>query len=176
LAQPVGGEDSDITVGDTLRDEGPLPDQIAEEHLLAQQVRRALDEAMAGFLPRHKEVVRLRLFEGIPGPEVAARMGVTRGRVQQIEDLALPRLREALVAHPAVLAMLGKDASDIADDGAGDPGALIGIAEVELQTGLSRDEVTDLIGHGKFPRSIDKNTKGNRLWSLSAVERWRPGR
>ncbi len=172
LAAPVAGEGSNLTVGDTLADDRPTPDVLAEEHLLAEKVWAALDDAMAGLHPRHREVVQLHLIEGLTLDEVGERMGFGRQRGSQILGEAVPRLREALVAHPVIMELLGKDASKVVDNGADEPGELLSVAEVEKRTGLSRGEMSDLIGRGTFPRAVMVTGNGNRRWSSIAVERW----
>ncbi len=169
---PISDTDG-LTLGDTLvANDIERPDVAMEEASDAEAALAAVEEVMAGFVERHREVVRLRLVEGLPLEAVGERMGVTRERVRQIEMKALPRLRAALFDHPAVLALLGREPTPAAaeDDASG---RLLNVTEVEARTGLDREALWEMIGRGTFPRAAAKDRRGHRLWRESAVERWR---
>ncbi len=56
-----------------------------------------LARALAALNDREREVLALRYGADLPGPEVAALLGLTVANVQQINSRALRRLREQLV-------------------------------------------------------------------------------
>jgi RNA polymerase primary sigma factor len=81
-------------LGDVLPDHSlPSPAEMAEQHLLREELERALDTLTT----RERQVVALRF--GLEGghphtlDEIGARIGVTRERARQIEVQALARLR-----------------------------------------------------------------------------------
>ena len=93
LDRPIGDGDGDGVLGDLIDDEAPGPDEVAEESLRRDAIRRALDA-----LPdRERMIVGLRygLAGGEPTPlrEIGRRLGLTPERVRQIEAGALARLR-----------------------------------------------------------------------------------
>lgn len=167
---PILGDGS-LTLGDTIAaDDAGRPDTLAEEASEAAAVRAAIDAALATFVPRHQEAMRLRLIEGLHLGEVGERMGIGKERVRQIEAKALPRLREMLVGHPAVAAVLGRQPTPKEVDD--ETSKLLSVGEVEARTGLDRKVIAEKIGAGAFPRSVAKDNRGNRLWREAAVERW----
>jgi predicted DNA-binding transcriptional regulator AlpA/predicted DNA-binding protein (UPF0251 family) len=170
LDTPLLGEGS-LTLGETIRgNDDERPDVAVEAASDAEAARAAFEAVLATLVPRHQEALRLRLVDGLTLEEVGDRMGVTRERVRQIELKTLPRLREALFDHPAVLALLGRDAppQEVDDD----DGPLLDAKEVEERTGVNRKSLMEMIGRGAFPRSVAKDNRGARLWRESAVERW----
>ncbi len=89
-----------------LVDRHPSPDKICEE---ADDRSRRLEcckfalEELGGRFPRHVQVLRLRIGEGMIFDDIAKRLGVSRERVRQIEakGLAFVRQRAAeLMARP----------------------------------------------------------------------------
>jgi RNA polymerase primary sigma factor len=96
LQKPVG-EDGDGELGQFIEDEdSPAPVDVAEESLLSDTV----DEALSTLTPRQARILRMRYGLGNEHAhtlkEVAARFGLTRERIRQIEREALRRLR-----HPS---------------------------------------------------------------------------
>jgi predicted DNA-binding transcriptional regulator AlpA len=173
LSSPAA-TDGEATLADTLpAPESERPDSIVLDALTAADARKALAVALDSLIPRHRQAITLRLIDGLTLEEASNRMGVTRERVRQIELKVLPRLREALVDHPAVLALLGREQVAEVDD---DDGLLLNAKEVEERTGIDRKNLLDMIGRGTFPRAIAKDRRGHRLWRQSAVERWAEAR
>jgi RNA polymerase primary sigma factor len=96
LEKPVG-EESASELGEFIEDEdSPEPVDEATESLLADE----LEQVLATLTPREARILRLRF--GLRGSypytlkEVAAKFGLTRERIRQIERRALRRLR-----HPS---------------------------------------------------------------------------
>jgi RNA polymerase primary sigma factor len=91
------GEDEDSELGEFIEDQdSPAPIEEATEALMAEEVERMLSTLTA----RQARILRMRF--GLRGErphtlkEVAARFGLTRERIRQIEREALRRLR-----HPS---------------------------------------------------------------------------
>src|SRR3954451_3145469 len=95
LDRRLGDGGDDATFGELLGDEGPGPEDFAEETLR----REALREALEALPDRERTVVGLRygLTGGDPAPlrEIGRRLGLTPERVRQIESAALHRLGRA---------------------------------------------------------------------------------
>jgi RNA polymerase primary sigma factor len=96
LQKPVG-EERDSELGQFIEDEdSPTPMDEAIGSLLADQ----MDQVLFTLPPRQARILRLRfgLQDGRPHTlkEVAAKFGLTRERIRQIERDALRRLR-----HPS---------------------------------------------------------------------------
>ena len=96
LQKPVGEEEESV-LGQFIEDEdSPAPPDVAEESLLSDRV----GEALSTLTPRQARILRMRF--GLDNEhahtlkEVAARFGLTRERIRQIEQKALRRLR-----HPS---------------------------------------------------------------------------
>jgi RNA polymerase primary sigma factor len=82
------------TFGDMVADPAPGPEEEAVEAATSRTIRDLLDARLG---PRERAVVVLRYGIGQPRPltleEVGRRLGVTRERVRQLEQVALRRLR-----------------------------------------------------------------------------------
>ena len=96
LQKPVS-EEGDGELGQFIEDEdSPAPVDVAEESLLSDTV----DQALSTLTPRQARILRMRFGLGNEHAhtlkEVAARFGLTRERIRQIERKALRRLR-----HPS---------------------------------------------------------------------------
>jgi RNA polymerase primary sigma factor len=109
LEQPLG-DDGGFNLGDMIEDkqiESPL--EITARAILHEAIQAALLELE----PREQEIVKLRfgLEDGVIHTleNVAAKLGVTRERIRQIETKTLTKLR-----HP-VLAMAVREIYDIKD-------------------------------------------------------------
>jgi RNA polymerase primary sigma factor len=96
LQTPVG-EEKDSDLGEFIEDEdSPAPYELAEARLLLDR----MEQALSTLTPRQERILRLRY--GLEGghshtlKEVAAKFGLTRERIRQIERKALRRLR-----HPS---------------------------------------------------------------------------
>ncbi|ODU67779.1 MAG: hypothetical protein ABT00_20240 [Bordetella sp. SCN 68-11] len=172
ISAPISNREGSLTLGDVIEaDEGERPDVIVANAIDAAAAREAIDAAVATFVPRHREVVRLRLIDGLTLEEAGDRMGVTRERVRQIEMTAARRLRTALANHPAVLGILGRtpllEERDDEDDS-----ALLSAKDLRARTGLAAADLTERISRGEFPPHALRDRRGQRLWRESAVERW----
>src|SRR5216117_17389 len=91
LDQPVG-EQEDAVLGDFVPGDGPLPDELVEDHLRSQTLAVALQA-----LPDRERMVlvlRYGLVDEEPKTleEIGKRLGLTRERVRQIELESLRRL------------------------------------------------------------------------------------
>ena len=89
----------DTALGDLLEDQtaGSPTDE-----LLARDLSRGVERALAGLTPREQEVLRLRFGFGGETPrtleEIGGRFNLTRERIRQIEMKALTKLRRQRVA------------------------------------------------------------------------------
>lgn len=84
-----------ITLGDTIAADAPTADELAESALSASLARKML--ADANLTDRERTIVELRYMDD-PGETLLAvgeRLGISRQRVQQIEAVALRKLRDA---------------------------------------------------------------------------------
>jgi RNA polymerase primary sigma factor len=93
LQKPVGQE-KDSELGQFIEDgDSPSPAEVTEQRLLAHRV----DEALSTLTARQARILRMRFGLGNEHAhtltEVAARFGLTRERIRQIERHALRRLR-----------------------------------------------------------------------------------
>ncbi len=92
---PVGGEDSDLRIIDTLADNQMEQPGVLAEHT---NLRKVLSEALEDLSPQESTVLSLRF--GIAKnqdhtlEEIGKQLNVTRERVRQIETQALRKLRE----------------------------------------------------------------------------------
>ena len=92
---PVGGEDSDLRIIDTLPDNQMEQPAVLAEHT---NLRKVLSEALEDLSPQESTVLSLRF--GIAKnqdhtlEEIGKQLNVTRERVRQIETQALRKLRE----------------------------------------------------------------------------------
>lgn len=103
LDTPLSDEADALTMADVLDDrDGPTPGELAERHLLAADVRRALGLLLT---PRERAVVLLRFGIGDERSrtllEVGTALGISRERVRQLELAALRKLK-----RPDMLAQL----------------------------------------------------------------------
>ena len=101
LDRSIGDDDGDGSLGDLVDDDGPLPDELADQSLRRDAIRRALE----ALNDRERVVVGLRygLGGGDPTPlrEIGRRLGLTPERVRQIEAGALQQLKRV----PSVAAL-----------------------------------------------------------------------
>jgi RNA polymerase sigma-70 factor (ECF subfamily) len=61
-----------------------------------REAAAAVEQALAELRPEYREALTLRFLQGLPVPEVAARMGRTESAVHKVCARGLQRLREAL--------------------------------------------------------------------------------
>lgn len=76
----------------TLKAADPSPDRVA----LSGEVRRIVDEALAGMSALERTAFLLRHVEGMPVPEISAVLGRNDGATKHSIFRAVRRLREAL--------------------------------------------------------------------------------
>lgn len=94
LDAPIGDSDDSKLVERFIAEEAEEPEAEVESHLLAEEIRKALETLE----PRDARV--LRLYFGLEGErehtleEIGNMLGVTRERIRQLRDRALRRLRE----------------------------------------------------------------------------------
>jgi len=69
---------------------GPIPPNDVAFHLTATE------DLLAGLPPREQEVIRLRFYENLTQPEIAARMGVSQSYLSRIIRRILVDLRDRL--------------------------------------------------------------------------------
>jgi len=100
LETPVG---EDTALGELLEDHS-VPAPI--DAVIAGDVTRQVEGALATLAPRERDIVRLRF--GLEGDEpltleeIGTRLSLTRERIRQIEAVALRKLRQAAGAHRRV--------------------------------------------------------------------------
>jgi len=99
IDRPIG-EDEESTVADLMADRSDLgPELIASERLLKQEAERTLTQTLT---EREKLVLQMRFGLGdghiYPLEKIGERLGLTRERVRQIENVALRKLREPEVS------------------------------------------------------------------------------
>lgn len=89
--------------------EGPAPDPVDETPESNPYLATELEEIRAhlrtriGELPdREREIVREHYFEHREFQEIAARLGVTKGRVSQLHARAVARIRELMDPRPRI--------------------------------------------------------------------------
>lgn len=86
-----------VELGELIPDNGPSPQEIAEEH----ELHDILMKAIRSLSPRQQKVIDLRfgLSSGIPKTldEVGNMYGVTRERIRQIECKAIRQLKWILI-------------------------------------------------------------------------------
>jgi RNA polymerase sigma-70 factor (ECF subfamily) len=77
------------------------PGTSPSKHLLRQELRRRVQEALEHLAERDREVLLLRYLEGLSTREAAAVLGITEGAVKVRHLRALERLRRLLGADAA---------------------------------------------------------------------------
>ncbi|HAU29405.1 MAG TPA: RNA polymerase factor sigma-32 [Rhodospirillaceae bacterium] len=95
--------DKEPSLENTLSDSRPTPEEHYAEHEQQEQQRKQLDHALASLAPREREIIRLRHVSS-PSPTLAAigeTWGISKERARQIENSALNKLRQELMAWEA---------------------------------------------------------------------------
>ena len=89
---------------DLLADEGPLPDELAEDAIDANRRVLWLEEALKNLNPRELTILQHRRLaeETATLESLGVRFGISKERVRQIEGRALEKLRRALVERHQV--------------------------------------------------------------------------
>ncbi len=93
-------EDGEAERMDFLVDQAPLPDEVAERSLDGHRLRQWLKQAIQGLNERERLIIRERRLkednEAATLERLAARLGVSKERVRQIENAAMSKLKRAL--------------------------------------------------------------------------------
>ena len=93
LEQPVEEDENSALLGDFIKDDTPGPDEGVDQVLL----QGVVEEALAELTPRQAQILQLRF--GLNGhdmhtlEQIAAKYGLSRERIRQIERAALRQLR-----------------------------------------------------------------------------------
>lgn len=90
----VGANHDDEADGlaETLATNDPAPDRVA----LSGQLRRIVDETLAGLSPMERTAFLMRHVEGLPVPQISAVLGRNDGATKHSIFRAVKKLREAL--------------------------------------------------------------------------------
>jgi RNA polymerase sigma-70 factor (ECF subfamily) len=86
-----------LPLADTLPSDGTTPGQLAEQHLLGEQVITALQT----LTPEQQQVITLKFLEGFSNAEVAALMKKPVGAVKSLQHRGLARLQQILAPQPS---------------------------------------------------------------------------
>lgn len=92
LEQPLGSEEGDASLGDTVDDEEGIPEvefEYAEE-------RDALKRCIGQLNEREQLIITAHYFEGVTFEAISRTLGVSKQRISQLHHSAVKRLREAL--------------------------------------------------------------------------------
>jgi len=97
LDMPIGHDDDGSVLGDFIEDGGvESPERETFEHLLVQELVRALDERLTD---REKRILELRYglndYQPKTLDEVGVEFGISRERVRQIQKEALTKLQDS---------------------------------------------------------------------------------
>lgn len=87
------GED-ESTVGDFVPDEEANTEEAAIKNVMQQELRKQVEEVLAEFSGRDREILRMRLMYGLDYKEIAKEFDVSYQMVQQIVARVLKKLRE----------------------------------------------------------------------------------
>lgn len=85
-----------LPLPDTLPSHGVTPCQLAEQHLLGEQVITALQT----LTPEQQQVITLKFLEGFSNAEVATLMDKPIGAVKSLQHRGLARLQQLLAPQP----------------------------------------------------------------------------
>jgi RNA polymerase primary sigma factor len=99
LDMPIGHDDDGSVLGDFIEDGGvDSPERETFEHLLVQELERALDERLTD---REKRILELRYglkdYQPKTLDEVGVEFGISRERVRQIQKEALTKLQDSVL-------------------------------------------------------------------------------
>lgn len=97
LDMPIGYDDDGSVLGDFIEDNSSdSPERETFEHLLVQELERALDERLTD---REKRILELRYglndYQPRTLDEVGVEFGISRERVRQIQKEALAKLQDS---------------------------------------------------------------------------------
>ncbi len=93
---PIGGEDEDITLEDTLAAEGDPYEDVVDK-IYDEQVSRAIWEEVDALPDREAMVVRSKYQDGKTYAECGEVLGLSVERIRQIHEKALRKLRDRKV-------------------------------------------------------------------------------
>ncbi len=86
-----------LPLADTMPSHGATPCQLAEQHMLGEQVITALQT----LTPEQQQVITLKFLEGFSNAEVASLMEKPVGAVKALQHRGLARLQQLLTSQPA---------------------------------------------------------------------------
>ncbi|HWA29084.1 MAG TPA: sigma-70 family RNA polymerase sigma factor [Lacunisphaera sp.] len=86
---------SDIDV-ERFADLAPVPEELLEEAQGRHATASAVARALAGLLPREREIIRRHYFDGVSFEVIAREQAVSQPRISQLKRRALQKLRELL--------------------------------------------------------------------------------
>jgi RNA polymerase sigma-70 factor (sigma-E family) len=79
----------------------PIPDAPSAEHsAFALLERSKVIEALSGLPARQREVLVLKFYAGLGGPEIATALGISQGAVKSHTSRAMAAMRAALAPGP----------------------------------------------------------------------------
>lgn len=95
------GDDGDSEFQDFLTCSAPRPDEVLEDSNAAQVSAHIIQEAMANLSFREKQIITARkLSDGaVTLASLGAKLGISKERVRQIENQALEKLKNAIMAR-----------------------------------------------------------------------------
>ena len=95
LHTPIG-DDEDLTLEDLQADpESFVPFEEAEERIDRERLRKVLDEMLEELPQQQKTTLQCRYYLGQTLEQIASANGVSKTRIEQIEDIALRNMRKA---------------------------------------------------------------------------------
>ena len=86
-----------LPLAETLPSRSDPPGQLAEQHLLQEQAKNALQT----LTPAQQQVIALKFLEGFSNAEVAALMDKPIGAIKALQHRGLARLQQLLTPEPA---------------------------------------------------------------------------
>lgn len=92
---PVGGQDSQSTLGDLLEDEKIGPEELVSDAQSIELLQEHLDDFLNGLKPRDQEIFKKRLLSDVAPSlqSIADEYGVSRERIRQIEERLMKNLK-----------------------------------------------------------------------------------
>lgn len=86
--------------GDSLPDEGPLPDEVAQMAIDGDRRSAALHSAIKRLKPRERSIVQARFLsdEDVTLDDMGRLFGISKERIRQIQNVALGKVRAAMGA------------------------------------------------------------------------------
>lgn len=92
LSEPIGGEDEDILLVDSVASDYDLEEDCAKR-LDQEQLQHDVREAIGGLSEELQAVIQYRYFDGLTLKETGQRLGVGIERARQLEAKAMRKMR-----------------------------------------------------------------------------------